>query len=96
MQCVYQRYHWNSYDSQADIQKQSFQPDAVSSVVCAAWIADRSFSAIPARRNSADLLLALQSENSSFFRHRKIRFLHGMGSIIHLTHGTLTRRYDPP
>ena len=29
MQCVYQRYHRNSFDSQADIQKQPVQPDAV-------------------------------------------------------------------
>ena len=29
MQRIYQRYHRNSFDSQADIQKQSFQPDAV-------------------------------------------------------------------
>ena len=56
--------------SQADIQKQPFQPDAVSSVVFAAWVAGRSLSTVPTRWNSADLLVALQSENISFFRHR--------------------------
>ena len=29
MQCIDQRYHRNSFDSQADIQKQPVQPDAV-------------------------------------------------------------------
>lgn len=29
MQCIYQRYHRNSFDSQADIQRQPIQPDAV-------------------------------------------------------------------
>lgn len=29
MQCIYQRYRWNSFDSQMGIQKQLVQPDAV-------------------------------------------------------------------